>query len=107
MVIHLGIQRVKEKTRLEIISLQIIMPHNGSREMYIASKFRTQLPNKDLKIDYLIILLKFQDYKLAFNYRSTRWHGAAATIEHSPGDHVWGVVWELNKVHLATLDEYV
>ena len=34
-----------------------------------------------------------------------RWGGAAATIVPSDGDHVWGVLWEVEDKHLATLDK--
>lgn len=54
--------------------------------------------------------LIFQDYKLVFgNYKgltSDRWHGGVATIEHSPGDEVWGVVWKMSISDLESLDEY-
>lgn len=54
--------------------------------------------------------LIFQDYKLVFgNYKglaSDRWHGGVATIEHSPGDEVWGVVWKMNMSDQESLDEY-
>lgn len=54
--------------------------------------------------------LTFQDYKLVFgNHKglaSDRWHGGVATIEHSPGDEVWGVVWKMNISDLESLDEY-
>lgn len=50
----------------------------------------------------------FQDYKLVFgNHKglaSVRWHGGVATIEHSPGDEVWGVVWRMNMSDLESLD---
>lgn len=50
----------------------------------------------------------FQDYKLVFgNHKglaSDRWHGGVATIEHSPGDEVWGVVWRMNMSDLESLD---
>ena len=34
-----------------------------------------------------------------------RWGGCAATIIPSPGDHVWGVLWQLEMKHLETLDD--
>lgn len=50
----------------------------------------------------------FQDYRLVFgNHKglaSDRWHGGVATIEHSPGDEVWGVVWRMNMSDLESLD---
>lgn len=54
--------------------------------------------------------LTLQDYKLVFgNHKglaSDRWHGGVATIEHSLGDEVWGVVWKMNISDLESLDEY-
>ncbi|XP_061574139.1 gamma-glutamylcyclotransferase-like [Cololabis saira] len=51
---------------------------------------------------------RMKDYKLAFgNHRglaSDRWHGGVATIEHSPGEEVWGVVWRMNISDLESLD---
>ena len=38
---------------------------------------------------------------------SDRWHGGVATIEHSPGDEVWGVVWRMNMSDLESLDRYI
>ncbi|KAI2654846.1 Gamma-glutamylcyclotransferase [Labeo rohita] len=35
---------------------------------------------------------------------SQRWHGGVATIEHSLGDEVWGVVWRMNMSDLDSLD---
>lgn len=43
------------------------------------------------------------------NYKglaSDRWRGGVATIEPSPGDEVWGVVWKMNIADLDSLDEY-
>ena len=37
---------------------------------------------------------------------SDRWHGGVATIERSPGDEVWGVVWKMNMADLESLDRY-
>jgi AIG2-like family len=34
-------------------------------------------------------------HRLAFLRRSIRWQGGAADIVPSPGDSVWGVLWEL------------
>lgn len=51
-----------------------------------------------------------QDYKLVFGnprgQESQRWHGGVATIEHSPGDEVWGVVWRMNISDLESLDRF-
>lgn len=52
---------------------------------------------------------RLQDFKLTFGSVQGRtisqWHGGAATIVPSPGDEVWGVVWQMNKDGLSTLDE--
>jgi hypothetical protein len=38
---------------------------------------------------------ELRDYKLAFLRRSIRWKAGAADIVYSPGESVWGVLWEL------------
>ncbi|XP_026856977.2 gamma-glutamylcyclotransferase b isoform X2 [Electrophorus electricus] len=67
-------------------------------------KERLQLNNPSASIQ---CVAKLQDYKLAFgNHKgraSRRWHGGVATIEPSPGDEVWGVVW-MNMTDLESLD---
>eukprot|EP00095_Tigriopus_kingsejongensis_P001900 maker-scaffold287_size221780-snap-gene-1.25 protein:Tk01900 transcript:maker-scaffold287_size221780-snap-gene-1.25-mRNA-1 annotation:"hypothetical protein CAPTEDRAFT_224905" len=45
-----------------------------------------------------------KDYELDFRLPSKRWHGCAATIIPSPGQRVWGVLWELKNEDLASLD---
>ncbi|XP_051575408.1 gamma-glutamylcyclotransferase-like isoform X2 [Myxocyprinus asiaticus] len=83
---------------------------NGSTFLYFAYgsnllKERLQLKNPSATI-YCVARLK--DYKLVFgNHKgllSLRWHGGVATIEHSPGDEVWGVVWRMNMSDLESLD---
>ncbi|XP_055067568.2 gamma-glutamylcyclotransferase [Misgurnus anguillicaudatus] len=83
---------------------------NASTFLYFAYgsnllKERLQLRNPSA-IVYCVAKLK--DYKLAFgNHKgqaSQRWHGGVATIEHSPGDEVWGVVWRMNISDLESLD---
>ncbi|KAG7475558.1 gamma-glutamylcyclotransferase-like [Solea senegalensis] len=68
-------------------------------------KERLQLKNPSAAV-HCVAWLK--DYKLGFgNYKgvtSKRWHGGVATIEHSPGDEVWGVVWSMNMSDLESLD---
>jgi AIG2-like family len=50
-------------------------------------------------------IARLDNYRLEFDYdKSSVWRGAAATITESPGDHVWGVVWVMNKVDLPSLD---
>jgi len=48
---------------------------------------------------------KMDGYKLDFNYRSTRWQGAVATVVESPESCVWGVVWIKHNSTIASLDE--
>ncbi|XP_043972152.1 gamma-glutamylcyclotransferase b isoform X1 [Gambusia affinis] len=68
-------------------------------------KERLQLKNPSATV-YCVAKLK--DYKLVFgNYKglaSDRWHGGVATIEDSPGDEVWGVVWRMSISDLESLD---
>lgn len=39
-----------------------------------------------------------------FQRYSKRWRGASATIVETEDSTVWGVVWELDKCNLSTLD---
>ncbi|XP_034553940.1 gamma-glutamylcyclotransferase b [Notolabrus celidotus] len=68
-------------------------------------KERLQLKNPSAIVH---CVARLKDYKLEFgNYKglaSDRWHGGVATIEHSPGDEVWGVVWRMNMSDLESLD---
>uniref|UniRef100_A0A665TLT6 Gamma-glutamylcyclotransferase b n=1 Tax=Echeneis naucrates TaxID=173247 RepID=A0A665TLT6_ECHNA len=68
-------------------------------------KERLQLKNPSATVHCVATL---KDYKLVFgNHKglaSDRWHGGVATIEHSPGDEVWGVVWRMNMSDLKSLD---
>ncbi|XP_015805033.2 gamma-glutamylcyclotransferase [Nothobranchius furzeri] len=68
-------------------------------------KERLHLKNPSATVN---CVARLKDYKLVFgNYKglaSDRWHGGVATIEHSPGDEVWGVVWRLNITDLESLD---
>ncbi|XP_028832096.1 gamma-glutamylcyclotransferase isoform X2 [Denticeps clupeoides] len=68
-------------------------------------KERLQLKNPSATVH---CVARLKDYKLVFgNYKglaSDRWHGGVATIEHSPGDEVWGVVWRMNMSDLESLD---
>ncbi|XP_026139177.1 gamma-glutamylcyclotransferase [Carassius auratus] len=83
---------------------------NGSTFLYFAYgsnllKERLQLKNPSATIH---CVAKLKDYKLVFgNHKglaSQRWQGGVATIEHSPGDEVWGVVWRMNMTDLESLD---
>lgn len=51
-------------------------------------------------------IARIDDYCLGFDHNpvESAWHGAAATITESKGDHVWGVVWTLNKSDMGSLD---
>ncbi|KAG9345109.1 hypothetical protein JZ751_009650 [Albula glossodonta] len=64
-------------------------------------KERLQLKNPSATVH---CVARLKDYKLVFgNHQgmpSNRWHGGVATIEHSPGDEVWGVVWRMNVADL-------
>ncbi|XP_030640871.1 gamma-glutamylcyclotransferase [Chanos chanos] len=68
-------------------------------------KERLQLKNPSATVH---CVARLKDYKLVFgNHKglaSDRWHGGVATIEPSPGDEVWGVVWRLNMSDLESLD---
>ncbi|XP_071650735.1 gamma-glutamylcyclotransferase [Temnothorax longispinosus] len=46
-----------------------------------------------------------KNFRLDFHRYSKRWQGASATIVETENSVVWGVVWELNKCNLATLDK--
>jgi len=48
---------------------------------------------------------KLDDYKLTFNHYSKRWQGSVATIIEDKNSNMYGIVWELQKEHLKTLDE--
>ncbi|XP_070155972.1 gamma-glutamylcyclotransferase [Polyergus mexicanus] len=45
-----------------------------------------------------------KNFRLDFQRYSKRWHGASATIVETENSIVWGVVWELDKCNLSTLD---
>ncbi|XP_070575059.1 gamma-glutamylcyclotransferase-like [Ptychodera flava] len=63
-----------------------------------------------------VCVAKLQDYKLAFARNRviqerqeakgpSKWGvGGIATIVESPGDHVWGTLWEVGEEHLPALD---
>uniref|UniRef100_A0A8C7F243 Gamma-glutamylcyclotransferase b n=1 Tax=Oncorhynchus kisutch TaxID=8019 RepID=A0A8C7F243_ONCKI len=69
------------------------------------SKRLVKTPDLNLTLS---ISPSLQDYKLIFgNYKalaSDRWHGGVATIENSPGEEMWGVVWRMNVADLKSLD---
>uniref|UniRef100_A0A8P4KMI8 Gamma-glutamylcyclotransferase n=1 Tax=Dicentrarchus labrax TaxID=13489 RepID=A0A8P4KMI8_DICLA len=69
-------------------------------------KERLQLKNPSAKVHCVARLKVWSDIKRTFFtcLASDRWHGGVATIEHSPGDEVWGVVWRMNMSDLESLD---
>jgi len=46
-----------------------------------------------------------RDFRLNFNYYSRTRGGGAANIERAPGDHVEGVLLDINDVDKVTIDE--
>ncbi|XP_033125358.1 gamma-glutamylcyclotransferase-like [Anneissia japonica] len=74
---------------------------------YASNLLRERLLLKNPSATFVAIA-KLEDYKLVFGQKSTGvspvWKGGVASIEYSQGDHVWGVVWKLNRCHLQTLD---
>nr|XP_061787046.1 gamma-glutamylcyclotransferase-like [Nerophis lumbriciformis] len=52
---------------------------------------------------------RLKDYQLEFGVCEAIvgniWHGGVATIRHSPGSEVWGVVWSISNRNKDTLDE--
>jgi gamma-glutamylcyclotransferase (GGCT)/AIG2-like uncharacterized protein YtfP len=47
-----------------------------------------------------------RDHRLTFNRYSSGWTGGVADVVPSPGDEVWGIVWELSDRDFASLDAY-
>lgn len=45
-----------------------------------------------------------KNFRLDFHRYSKRWCGTSATIIETQNSVVWGVIWELDKCNLATLD---
>ncbi|KAM8869022.1 gamma-glutamylcyclotransferase [Spinachia spinachia] len=68
-------------------------------------KERLQLKNPSATVH---CVAKLKDHKLVFgNHKglaSERWHGGVASVEQSPGDEVWGVVWKMSTFDLESLD---
>ncbi|XP_071959657.1 gamma-glutamylcyclotransferase-like [Antedon mediterranea] len=75
---------------------------------YGSNLLRERLLIKNPSATFLTIA-KLEDYKLVFgqqkSWKSSVWKGGVASVEYSPGDHVWGVVWKLSRRHLKTLDQ--
>lgn len=53
---------------------------------------------------YTHYIFLLQNFRLDFHRQSNRWYGTSATIVETNNSVVWGVVWELDKCNLATLD---
>ncbi|XP_055359027.1 gamma-glutamylcyclotransferase-like [Betta splendens] len=68
-------------------------------------KERPQLKNPSVTV-HCVARLKVQSVLLSVGKSLflTWWHGGVATIDHSPGDEVWGVVWRMNMPDLESLD---
>lgn len=65
----------------------------------LAKRIRLSNPTAIMKdIGYI------KNFRLDFNRYSKRWCGSSATIVETENSVVWGVVWELDKCNLATLD---
>jgi len=47
-----------------------------------------------------------QDHRLTFVWDSPGWGGGVGHVEPAPGDHVWGVLWDLTDEQLRALDDY-
>ena len=45
-------------------------------------------------------------FRLGFTVRSTGWNAGAADVVESPGDRVWGLVFDLTDGDLAALDRF-
>ncbi|EDW78925.1 uncharacterized protein Dwil_GK11538 [Drosophila willistoni] len=48
---------------------------------------------------------KLENYRLDFHTGSKNWLGAPATIVPTPGDHVYGAIWEIDMCNLKDLDD--
>jgi hypothetical protein len=49
---------------------------------------------------------RLDDHRLVFVWDSPGWGGGVGHVERAPGEHVWGVLWDLTDDHIATLDRY-
>ena len=45
-------------------------------------------------------------YRLVFTWDSARWQGGVGHVIEDPDDAVWGVLWDLDDEHVASLDVY-
>lgn len=46
------------------------------------------------------------DHRLVFTWDSSMWGGGVGHVTAAPGEHVWGVLWDLDQRHLDALDAY-
>ena len=64
---------------------------------------------KSCKTALLYGIVRLYDWKLEFwNLKdgpSERWKGAVATIVHSPGAKLWGVLWRMHESDIPNLDK--
>lgn len=67
---------------------------------------RIHLHNPSAEFCYVA---RLQDFELDFGNSQGKtnetWHGGIATVNQSPGDEVWGVVWKIDKSNLSSLDK--
>merc|ERR1712210_350139 len=93
-------------SRQEPVQSKIMSGGNGGKFLYFA--FGSNLLRERLHISNPSAVFKavarLPAHRLEFNYFSKRWQGAAATVVEVDDEEVWGVLWELNLEHLATLD---
>ncbi len=54
----------------------------------------------------LVTVGSLPDFRLAFTVRSAGWSAGAADVVESPGDRVWGLVFELTDEDLEQLDRF-
>jgi len=47
-----------------------------------------------------------RDYKLVFSRYSSTWHGSVADVIRAEGRHVWGLIYEMKKADLKSLDSF-
>uniref|UniRef100_A0A8D0DLN6 gamma-glutamylcyclotransferase n=1 Tax=Salvator merianae TaxID=96440 RepID=A0A8D0DLN6_SALMN len=73
---------------------------------YGSNLLRERLMLRNPSIVFLTVA-HLLDYKLAFGShqgRNSAWHGSTATIVHSPGDEVWGIIWKMSISDICSLD---
>ena len=63
---------------------------------------RIRINNPSARVRSIALL---RNHKLDFNNLSKKWGGAVATIIPHKEELVWGVLWELDMEHQATLDK--